>query len=200
MSQAEIDRIIAVGLENNSAIPNRGIFYSWGGDNHLAHTLSGRNEAIFHQRYNQPVGGGSNAGPGLYISTSLYDSADYCPTDGSGILLQVDMPALPTMPYIRTTHIATMNALRRGSPRITTPMLFRNGPETPPILLQYAKTWHCLKTTKGVGLRKFDGRAHSAPDIAHAVRTMRNAGNTAAASVLLSQLRDEMRGPVEAAL
>ena len=111
MSQAEIDQIIAVGLENAGDIPNRGIFYSWGSDAQLLQALNGRAETITQKHYNPPMGGGANGGPGLYISTSIAEGAASCPTDGQAVLLQVEMPPNQTMPYIRTTHIGTMTAL-----------------------------------------------------------------------------------------
>lgn len=53
MSIQEVNRIVEVGKQYAHTVPSRGIFYSWGGDNHLGLTLSGRDEALFSQRYNQ---------------------------------------------------------------------------------------------------------------------------------------------------
>ena len=192
MSQAEVDRIVVVG----AAFANQahtGSFYSWGGDNHLNLTLKGRDEQQFRQRYNQAPGGGSNAGPGLYISTSLSDSANYCPNT-NGVLLQVDVP--DTMPYICVTDHVIMNQLRNGVPAVNTQMLYRNGADTPPILLNHTATWHCLKTTKGVGFRLFDGRGSTAATIQNALNAMRTRNQHVAVNVLLGQLRADMRAQV----
>lgn len=192
MSQAELDRIVAVGKQYTNLCPNAS-FFSWGGDNHLTLTLSNRDEALFHQRYNQAVGGGSNAGAGLYITPSLYDSGDYCPAI-NGVLLQVDLP--DGIPYIRITHMPTMNALRQGNPSINTQMLYRQNPDIPPIALNHAGTWHCLKTTKGVGFRKFDGRGKTVADIQHGLDQLRQRNYPSAVAVLLAQLRADVRAQV----
>ncbi len=193
MSIQEVNRIVAVGNQHANQVPAPGIFYSWGGDNHLALTLSGRDEALFSQRYNQPVGGGSNAGPGLYLSTNLYDSSDYCPGN-NGVLLQVDMP--DRIPFIDSSNHQTMNALRTGVPPVNGPMLYRNGADKPPILLKFTQTWLCLKTVRGVGFRKFDGRAHTAPQIQNALNELRRLNRHAAVNVLLGQLRADIRSQV----
>lgn len=192
MSQAEVNRIVAVGKQYTNLCPNQS-FFSWGGDNHLTLSLGGRDEALFHQRYNQAVGGGSNAGPGLYVTTSLTDSASYCPAM-NGVLLQVDMP--DGIPYIRVSDVNTMNALRQGQPTVNTQMLYRQNADIPPVLLNHAGTWHCLKTTKGVGFRKFDGRGVTVPNIQLAVNTLR-VGFPAAAAVLLAQLKPEVRVQIQ---
>jgi hypothetical protein len=192
MSQVELDRIVAVGRTYSNTIP-AGNFYSWGGNNHLGLTIGGRDEALFHTRYNQAVGGGSNAGPGLYITPSLFDSGEYCPAQ-NGVLLQIEIPA--EMPYIRVTHAATMNALRNGNPRIDTQMLYRQNPDIPPVLVNFSGSWHCLKTTKGVGFRLFDGRGTNALVIQQGLDRLRQDGRPIAANVLLSQLRNDIRGQV----
>jgi len=170
-----------------------GNFYSWGGENHRALTLGGRDEALFHSRYNQPVGGGSNAGPGLYVTTSLYDSAEYCPAQ-DGVLLQVEMP--DGMPYISITDPVTMNELRSGNPRINTAMIYRQHPDIPPVLVHFAGNWHCLKTTKGVGFRLFDGRGSNTTTIQAALDQLRQDGRVVAAAVLLAQLRSDISAQV----
>jgi hypothetical protein len=193
MSQAEVDRIVAVGKAYSRDLALLGSFYSWGGENHNTLTLGGRNEEQFRQRYSQAVGGGANAGPGLYLTTSLYDSSDYCPA-ANGVLLQVEMP--DDMPYVRISHAPTMNALRTGNPPVNTQMLYRTGADMPPVLVNHAGTWHCLKTTKGVGIRKFDGRGSDAVTIQFALDWLRGAGRNAAVAVLLGQLRADMRAQV----
>jgi hypothetical protein len=192
MSQAEVNRIVAVGKAHSANMPG-GNFYSWGGGNHLGLTMSGRNEMLFHTKYNQAVGHGSNAGPGLYVTTSLYDSAEYCPAE-DGVLLQVEMP--DAMPYVSVTDATTMNDLRSGNPRVNTAMIYRQSPDIPPVLVHFAANWHCLKTTKGVGFRLFDGRGSSATIIQAGLDRLRLDGRDVAAGVLLAQLRDDMRAQV----
>ena len=192
MSQAEKDRIVAVGKAYSANMP-AGNFYSWGGDNHRSLTLGGRDEITFHTHYNQAVGGGSNAGPGLYVTTSLSDSAEYCPAT-DGVLLQVEMP--DGMPYINVTDAVTMNALKTGNPKVTGMMLYRQSPDIPPVLVRFSPTWHCLKTTKGVGFRLFDGRGSSATIIQAGLDRLRQDGRPIAAGVLLGQLRDDIRAQV----
>lgn len=189
MSQAEVDRIVAVGTAN-AHLAHQGSFYSWGGSKHCGLTTGGRNETLFRQNYNQAVGHGSNGGPGLYVSTNLYDSASYCSAT-NGVLLQVDMPE--TMPYISALNHAIMNQLRNGNPSVTAQMLYRNNQDMPPILLNHSGTWHCLKTTKGVGFRLFDGRGCPVVDIQNAVDRLRNDQMHVAVNVLLSQLRADIR-------
>jgi hypothetical protein len=193
MSQAELDRIVAVGKIYTALCPNAS-FYSWGGERHADLALNGRDEARFRIAYNNAVGGGANAGPGLYITTSLYDSSEYCPAL-NGVLLQVDLP--DGIPYIRITDHATMNALRTGQPAINAQMLYRQLPDIPPVVVNHAGTWHCLKTTKGVGIRKFDGRGSNAVVIQNALNQLRQVGRLAAANVLLGQLRADMRALVQ---
>ncbi len=188
MSQAEVDRIVEVGKLYSNLCPNAS-FYSWGGDRHEMLALNGRDEARFRASYNNPVGGGANAGPGLYITPSLYDSAEYCPGP-DGFLLQVDLP--DGIPYIRITHAPTMQALRTGNPAIQPQMLYRQLPDIPPVCVNHAGTWHCLKTNKGVGFRKFDGRGSTSVIIQHALDELRRVNRLAAAGVLLGQLRPDM--------
>jgi hypothetical protein len=192
MSQAEVNRIVAVGKARTANMP-AGNFYSWGGDNHRSLTLGGRDELLFHSRYNQAVGGGSNAGPGLYVTTSLFDSAEYCP-GANGVLLQVEMP--DGMPYVSVTDPVTMNDLRTGNPRINTAMIYRQSPDIPPVLVHFAGNWHALKTTKGVGFRLFDGRGSNATTIQAGLDRLRQDGRAIAAGVLLAQLRDDIRAQV----
>jgi len=189
MSQAEVDRIVAVGSANAHLV-HQGSFYSWGGSKHFGLTTGGRNEITFRQNYNQAVGHGANGGPGLYLSTNLYDSASYCSTT-NGVLLQVDMP--DNMPYISALNHAIMNQLRNGHPSVNAQALYRNGQFMPPILLNHSGTWHCLKTTRGVGIRLFDGRGCPVVDIQNAVNQLRNGQMNVALNVLLSQLRADIR-------
>jgi hypothetical protein len=192
MSQAEVNRVVAVGKTYSAAMPN-GNFYSWGGANHLGLTHGGRNEMLFHANYNQAIGHGSNAGPGLYVTTSLHDSADYCPAM-NGVLLQVEMP--DDMPYISVPNQVTMNQLRSGVPTVNTQMLYRQSPDIPPVLVHFTGNWHCLKTTKGVGFRLFDGRGSNAIAIQAGLDRLRQDGHGVAAGVLLAQLRADVRALV----
>jgi hypothetical protein len=192
MSQVELDRIVTVGRAHTHLTPH-GSLFSWGGDNHHTLSVSHPDEALFHQRYNQAVGGGSNAGPGLYVTTSLYDSAEYCPGAG-GVLLQISLP--DGIPYISVTNNAIMNLLRTGVPAINTQMLYRQNPDIPPVLLHFAGNWHALKTAKGVSFRLFDGRGSDAVTIQHALGQLRQVNRHAAVAVLLGQLRPDIRGQV----
>lgn len=192
MSQAEVHRIVAVGTAH-AHLAHPGSFYSWGGDGLLSLYMNTRDEARFRTLYNQPVGGGANSGPGLYISTRLHDSASYCP-DVGGVLLQVDVPE--TTPYISVSNHTIMNMLRQGVPAITAQMLTRNGADMPPILSNHAGTWHCLKATRGVGMRLFDGRGSQIAHIQHVVDTLRNELRYAALAVLLVQLRPDRRAQI----
>jgi hypothetical protein len=192
LSQAEVDRIVAVGKQFTHLCPNQS-FYSWGGEGLVGLTTGGRDEIAFRTRYNQAVGGGANAGPGLYITTSLYDSSEYCP-GANGVLLQVDLP--DGIPYLRITDHATMNALRTGNPAVNAQMLYRQGPDCPPVVVNHAGNWHALKTTKGVGFRIFDGRGSNAVTIQAALNWLRQHNRNPAANVILGQLRQDMRALV----
>jgi hypothetical protein len=192
MSQAELDRIVVVG-KLYSHLNTYGSLYTWGGDRLENLVINPRDEARFHAAYNQAAGGGANAGPGLYVTPSLSDSSEYCAAV-DGVLLQVDVP--DGIAYIRTSNQPTMQALRTGNPAIQSLMLYRQMPDIPPVLLNHAGTWHCLKTCKNVGFRKFDGRGVATHIIQNALDAIRLANRPVAANVLLAQLRPDARALV----
>lgn len=192
MSREEIEKTVRIGKLYSKDIPNGGILYSWGGDHHDKHAdhltliMNARDQVRWREYFPQDSSGDAVAGPGLYLSTNLHDSSSYVATTG-GILLQADMPE--KMPYIRFNHQPTMRALRADPHPVNMPKLARGGDNVPPILYNYTGTWHCLKTPRGVGFRKFDGRGHDVSFIQDQIPKM----TRLAREVLKSQLRDDIK-------
>jgi hypothetical protein len=179
-------RIEAVGRNHSAAAPT--FLYSWGARRKLNELMTLNTDAAFHQRYNQKLGGGANNGPGLYVSTSLSSSADYCdPADG--VLIQIVIPH--NIPYISLTDSGTMNELKQGTPKVIAMDINRQNPLIPSILLHTTGDWYCLKTGL-VQFREFNGTGSNTAVIQQALTTIKlDHMKKKAHPVLLSQLRQQ---------
>lgn len=183
------DHIEAIAKANGGTVPNGGLLYSWGGDNH--HTLATfkPSENVFSTRYNQAQSGGARGGPGLYLSTNIYDSADYCPATG-GVLLEVTIR--DNTPYIDSQDRDVMKDVKAEA-GVKAQDLYANGDDKPKILLRYDRTWFALKTLRGVTFRFFDGRTfrNEMHELKAQYAHLHRDGRTAAKAVLKKQMRDD---------
>jgi hypothetical protein len=108
------------------------------------------------------------AGPGLYLSSLIYDSADYCDNTGGkvGCLVEVTVTK-GAIGYIdlvdRNTRVS--KELKSGSPKVNVEDVYSQGAK---ILCRYVGTWYCLKTIENVTFRLFDGSGHKIQKLAEA--------------------------------
>jgi hypothetical protein len=132
-----------------------------------------KNDDQFQQRFNQETRGGSNYGPGLYVSSKLDDSAEYCGEGNEGVLIQVVLPGQDT-PYISFTDQAIMQELRQGNPSVIRQDIDRQFPVMPSILVHATGTWYVLKTQEVILFREFNGEGSNIVEIQAALDAIKS--------------------------
>lgn len=174
--------------------------YSWTNGDRGRHLCDNYNdEAWFLQNYNHARDGNHMGGPGIYLSTSMTDTAEYGNEVG-GCLIQVSVP--DRIPWINALAPACMHTLRTGNPAVTAQHIYLHDAQAnervhrPPILFGYQGNWYCLKTTKGVNFRYFDGRGKTVQELTTAYTTLKNSRYRNAAATFYNQLRDSERNQI----
>lgn len=190
-------RIEIVGSEWSAKLTCR-TFYTWSQGQGLV-TLLGHyqqaalNDNTFKAMYNQAVGGNSQCGPGLYISTSMTDSCSYG-NGANGILVKVVVPA--DIRFIDVQNNPCKQKLLKGDPKTNTQDVF-NLNIYPKVLVKYMTTWYCMKTTEGVTFGLFDGAGVSAEALKNAYNDPEMMKHPLARAAFLAQLKPDLQAAVQ---